>query len=680
MPKLMSAPPFTPVDAVTEVLHGVRVTDPYRWLEDQDSPRTRQWLDSQHVYARAYLDSIPGRDRIRDRIRELVDVETYDSIQKVGQRYFFRKRKPGQEQFCIYFREGADGPDQILIDPAERGTGPYTAVKPLRVSPDDRLMLYEVKEGGERTGTFELLDIETRAVLPDILLRGYLRGLAFSPDSKSFYYVHDPLTANRPHYRAAYHHVLGTSFDDDKEIFFAGEDPQLRLQIVPGTAQLGFLMLHFGEKTLTDFLLWSTDGASNPESIVRRAEYKFGPLLFQDGRIVAITDREAANFRIVEVRLRPNHEAEFLTLVPESDAVIQNWAVAGERLFVSYVRKLRMETEIFTLDGRRLGSLPLETSDTVRFLGGFGNTSDELLFEQESFVEPIQIQRYSPRSREMNLFASRLIPFDSKDFGHTQVCFSAKDGTRIPMYLVARQDALNSRSHPTIMTSYGGYGVAMTPQFSVFVAFLIERGCLFALPNIRGGSEFGTEWHEAAKRRNRRVAVDDFLSAAEWLIESGRAKPGKLAIFGGSNSGLLVGAAMTQRPKLFRAVVCMVPMLDMLRYHLFDNAHVWREEFGTADDPEDFPALFRYSPYHNVRDGTPYPATMIVSGDSDQNCNPLHARKMTARLQAANRSESPIFLDYSCHRGHSPVLPLSERVEALTDRMAFLCDQLDLTV
>lgn len=219
----------------------------------------------------------------------------------------------------------------------------------------------------------------------------------------------------------------------------------------------------------------------------------------------------------------------------------------------------------------------------------------------------------------------------------------------------------------------------MTPQFSIFVAFLMERGCIFALPNIRGGSEFGTHWHEAAKRRNRQVAFDDFLAAVEWLIMTGRTEARKLAIFGGSNSGLLVGAAMTQRPDLFRAVVCMVPMLDMLRYHLFDNAHVWKEEFGTADDPEDFAVLLRYSPYHNVRGRTAYPATMIVSGDADHNCNSLHARKMTARLQAANASASPIVLDYSHYRGHSPVLPLSERVEALTDRMAFLCDQLGLT-
>ena len=679
MPKLAVAPPFSPIEPVTEVLHGVPITDPYRWLEDQDSPRTRHWLDSQNVYARSYLDSIPGRDRIRNRIRELVDVETYDSIQKAGGRYFFGKRLPGQEQPCIYFRDGTDGADQLLIDPAERGKGPYTAVKPLRVSPDGRLLLYEVKEGGERTGTFEILDIEKRAVLPEVLLRGYLRGFAFSPDSRSFYHVHEPLMANRPHYRAAYHHVLGTNFDDDKEIFFAGEDPQLRLQIVPGTAQLGFLILHFGQRIQTDFLLWPMDGAADPELIISRAEYKFGPLLLQDGRILAITDRDAANFRIAEVRPRRDQEPGFVDVVAESDATIQNWAVAGEKVFVSYVRKLKTEVDIFDLAGKRLGQLPLDTSNTVRLVGGWGETN-ELLFEQESFVQPIQVQRYSPQTSEVHLFANRLVPFNSKEFGHAQVWLTAKDGTDIPMYLAGRKDLLSSGSHPTVMTSYGGYGVAMTPQFSLFVAFLMERGSLFALPNIRGGSEFGAEWHEAAKGQDRQVAFDDFFSAAEWLIESGRTKTGKLAIFGGSNSGLLVGAAMTQRPELFRAVLCLVPMLDMLRYQMFDNAHMWKDEFGTADNSDDFRALLAYSPYHNVHDRTAYAATMLVSGDRDQNCNPLHARKMTARLQAANVSASPIFLDYSPHRGHSPVLPLSERVNALTDRVAFFCEQLGLPV
>jgi prolyl oligopeptidase len=679
MPKLTSTPPFTPVDAVTEVLHGVRVTDPYRWLEDQDSPRTREWLSAQSTYARSYLDAIPGRDRIRERILELLDVETYDSIQKVGQRYFFRKRLPGQEQFCIYLREGVEGRDQLLIDPAERGTGRYTALKPLRVSPDGRLLLYEVKEGGERTGKFEFLDIQTRRTLPDKLPRGCLRGFAFAPGSESFYYVHEKYGSTDSHRRAVVRHVLGTSFDDDREIFFAGESQNLRVCIISGPEQLGFLVFHFLERTLIDFFLWPLGGDCRPEAVIEKAAYKFGPSLLKGGRILAITDRDAANLRIVEVRRRPSQEPEFVDVIPENDAVIQSWAVAGEQIFASYIRRLKTEVNIFDSEGRRLGQLPVNESSTVRLLGESEDAS-ELFFEQESFTKPIQICSYSPARCESQIWADRTVPFDSAEFHQTQIWFAAKDGMRIPMFLVGRHDVLESGSHPTIMTSYGGYGVSMTPQFSVFVTFLLERGCLFALPNIRGGSEFGAEWHDAAKRRNRQVAFDDFLSAAEWLIATGRTQPRKLAIFGGSNSGLLVGAAMTQRPDLFHAVVCMVPMLDMLRYHLFDNALVWAEEFGNANDPQDFAALFRYSPYHNVSETTAYPATMIVSGDSDQNCNPSHARKMIARLQAANISDSPIVLDYSRHRGHSPVLPLSERVEALTDRMVFLCNQLNLNV
>ena len=679
MSKLATAPPYSAIEPVTEVLHGVTVTDPYRWLEDQDSPRTREWLAAQREYARSYLDAIPGRDRIRKRIRELVDVETYDSIQKAGQRYVFRKRLPGQEQPCIYFRDGAEGTDHLLIDPAGRGTGAYTAANPLLVSPDGRLLLYEVKEDGERTGTFEFFDIEARTKLPDTLPRGYLRGFAFASDSRSCYYVHEAVGAKRPHYRAVYHHIPGTNFDEDEEIFFAGDDQRLRLQLVSGSEYLGFLVLHFLEKTLTDFSLWATERGGSPEPVILGAEYKFGPVLLRGDRTLAITDRDAPNFKIVEVRLRQGEEPEFVTIVPESADVIQTCAAAGDQIAVSYVRNLNTEVDLFDLTGKRVGHLPLELDGTIRLIGGV-EASDELLFEHESFTQPIRICSYSPGIHETEVWARRLVPFDADNFSHTQVWFAAKDGTCVPMYLVARRGVLESGPHPTIMTSYGGYGVSMTPQFSVFVAFLIERGCLFALPNIRGGSEFGVHWHAAAKRRNRQVAFDDFLCAAQWLIETGRTEPGRLAIFGGSNSGLLVGAAMTQRPNLFRAVVCMVPMLDMLRYHLFDNAHVWKEEFGTADNPEDFAVLLRYSPYHNVRESSAYPANMIVSGDADQNCNSLHARKMTARLQAANNSDSPILLDYSHHRGHSPVLPLSERVEALTDRMAFLCDQLGLIV
>lgn len=677
MPKLMGVPPYSAVEPVTEMLHGVTVTDPYRWLEDGQSLQTRLWLQAQTDYARSYLDNIPGRAQIRNRVRELLDVDTYDSILKCGNRYIFRKRLPGQEQPCIYLREGAYGVDQLLIDPAPRGTGKYTAVKPLRVSPDERLLLYEVKQGGERAGVFEILDLTTRTMLPDSLPHGYLRSFAFAPDGQSFYYVHERAGSRNSHCRAAYRHLLGTELADDELIFHAGENERLRLHIVPGRDRLGFIVYRLLNKTYTDFYLWSKGGFESPIRVIENADYKFGPLLLEDGRILAITDREAPNLRIVELSGDQGREGTFTDVVPTGEARIEGWAVTKDRIYVSYLRQMQTEIDIFDLGGKHLGRIPTDRDETTR-LTSSSMDSSEVFLECESFTRPIRICEFSPREGFLKCWARRETPFDPEDYGYTQVWFSGRDGTRIPMYLGGRRQILQSGPHPTIMTSYGGYGVSMMPQFSVLVAFLMERGCLFALPNIRGGSEFGAEWHNAAKRRKRQVAFDDFLCAAEWLIATGRTEGRKLAIFGGSNSGLLVGAAMTQRPELFRAVLCMVPMLDMVRYHLFDNAHLWKDEFGTADDPDDFAVLAAYSPLHRVKDGNEYPATMIVSGDADQNCNPLHARKMTARLQAANRSEHPIFLDYRPLRGHSPVLPLSERIEGLTDRIAFLCHQLEL--
>jgi prolyl oligopeptidase len=575
-------------------------------------------------------------------------------------------------------REGPEGKDQLLLDPATRGTGPYTALKPLRVSPDGRLLLYEIKEGGERTGTFALFDIQSRTTLSDVLPRGYLRGFAFAPDSKSFYYAHEFLDAKRPFYRAAYYHVLGAPIADDQEIFRAGEGEKLRLCLVSDSNRLGFLVYKFLEKTRTDFCLQTFDSSGPPENILAGAEYIFGPRLIP-GRILAITDRDAPNLRIVELSFRKNKDPEWIDLVPETAMRITRWLVVGNRIFVSRIRHARTYVSVFDFSGRKTNELPICDDVTVRLIGG-SPENDELLMEAESFKEPISIWRYSEKSGKCLLWAKRKIPFDSRNYRHMQVAYTSADGTSIPMFLVGREDVLERGTCPMVMTSYGGYGVSVMPQFSIFVAYLMEHGCVFALPNIRGGSEFGAEWHNAAKRRNRQTAYDDFLCAAEWLIQSGRTTQDKLAIFGGSNSGLLVGAALTQRPDLFRAVVCMVPLLDMLRYHLFDNAHVWKNEFGTADEPNDFAALANYSPYHRVRQGVAYPATMFISGDADKCCNPLHARKMTARLQAANVSGNPIFLDYSKFRGHSPVLPFSERIDGLTDRAAFLCDQLQLSV
>ncbi len=677
MSRLISAPPLSPIEPVTEILHGVSVTDPYRWLEDQDSSRTRDWIARQTRHARTYLDKVPGRERIRERIRQLLAVKTYDSLRQVGNLYFFRKRLADEEQPSIYVRQGEHGTDRLLLDPAAEGRGKFSSVKLLCVSPNGRLLLYEVKEGGERTGTFRLLDVETGAKLGDALPRGILRGFVFAPDARSFYYSHEPLEAARPFYRAAYHHVLGASFADDEEIFSAGEDQRLRLFIFGEDPHLGILVNKCFECTYTDFYLGLFERSSLAVALVADARYTFEPML-AGGHIFARTDRDAPNFRIVKVVPRTGGEPQFVEIVPQQDARIAQWAVVRDRIFASYTKNGRTEIEEYDFGGRKTGEIPMGEAETARLVGPLH--AEELTFEAESFTEPVGIWRYSPEGRERKLWVRKTVPFNSANYTYRRVSYSSKDGTQIPMFLMGRRDALDSGTRPAIMTSYGGFGASVTPQFSVFVAYLVEQGCLFALPSIRGGAEFGAGWHEQAKRRNRQTAYDDFLCAAEWLITCGRTTPERLAIFGGSNSGLLVGAALTQRPDLFRAAVVIAPLMDMLRYHLFDQSHVWKDEFGAADDVADFAALASYSPYHHVREGQAYPATMIVSGDADTACNPLHARKMIARLQAATSSPFPVLLDYSKFRGHAPVLPLSERIEALTDRMAFLSDQLQLAV
>jgi prolyl oligopeptidase len=677
MPRLIESPPHTPVHVVTDVLHGVGIDDPYRWLEQQDSPQTREWIDHQALYARAYLDQIPGRDRIRTRVQELLETETYDSFLRNGERYFFRKRIRGREQGCICMRDGAEGLDQILIDPMERGSGPYVAVRPLRISPDGRLLLYELKEGGERTGRFELLEIATRTRLPDFLPRGYLRGFAFAPDSQSFYYSHEATeTEERPFYRSVLRHFLGTDRSRDQEIFHAGEDEKLRLILLSSRRTMGFLVYRFADRRYTDFYIGAMEGASQAIAVLRDADYTFLPQLLP-GRILALTDREAPNRRIVQVQPRKGSSPLFFDLVPEADIPIGSWFVSAHHIVVGYQEPIKSRIVIFGDFGKPLRELPSNEDETLRVVAS-DPENDELLIERESFTSPVKTFRCAPGTGTCLSFAQPHLPSLSTEYRTRRVTYCSSDNTEIPMYLVGREEVLSRDEAPAILTAYGGYGVPMTPQFSVFVHCLLERGCLFCLPQIRGGSELGLAWHHAARRHHRQRAFDDFLSAAQWLTEARRTSPAKLAIFGGSNSGLLVGAALTQRPELFRVVICMVPLLDMLRYHLFDRAYVWKEEYGTADDQEDFAALRAYSPYHHVRDGVAYPATMIVSGDADQNCNALHARKMTARLQAASSSGHPILLHYNPMRGHAPVLPLSDRVEALSDRLAFICDHLQL--
>jgi prolyl oligopeptidase len=670
--------PDTAAEPVSVVMHGVEIKDPYRWLEEQDSPRTRKWIQEQTQYARAYFGTIPQRERIQQRLTEFLTVETYEMPCKAGNRYFFRKRAAEQEQPSIYMRCEGSMDDVLLVDPSALGPDPYISVSISHISVDGRLLLYEVKYGGERSGKFQLFDVDQRQTLSDSLPRGFLRGFLFSVDGRGFYYVHETIGAERPHYRAAYYHAIGTQSQKDEEVFFAGEASGLRLAMKGDSKQLCFTTTIIGEDCGGKLYLYDL-AAHGPAKRVFLGENPVFGLELWEGRLFATTNLNAPNLRVVEMAGFDSELSMWPEVVPEFSLPLKSFTVIDGRILAKYVNSSSPCIRIFDLKGTELHRL-LFPDDETNTLQIHGSTPDEIFYKRESFINPPAIMRYVTKTEEHQLFAQTVVPQDTSDFVSIRLTYPSKDGTLIPMYLVAKKDISPSVIRPTILTGYGGFGTSMTPKFGILTSFMIEQGCLFALSCLRGGSELGEEWYLAARGRKRQNAFDDFISAAEWLVTSGYTTSAKLAIFGGSNSGLLMGAALTQRPDLFRAVLCIAPILDMLRYQHFDFARNWRSEYGVAEDPEDFAALHAYSPYHRVIDGVGYPAVLLVSGDMDMCCNPMHARKMAARLQTASTSGYPVVLDYNPARGHRPVMPLSERIKGLTDRLAFLCDQLEICV
>lgn len=676
----LNHPPTTRPEPMTEILHGVAVTDPYRWLEDSSSERTRNWLQEQVAYTQAYLHVILGRDRIKKRVEELLTVESLSAPIKAGSRYFFLKRTPYQEQPVITMREGFTGKDVPLIDPAERSESNATAVGLLRVSRDATLLAYSVRHSGEDTQTVEILDVNRRTILPDRLPNGFYGGLVFSPDCRGFYYSHNPVDSKHPHHHAVRWHLLGTKQEEDLETFFVGEDPKLRLILFPspyGTKMCLYKISIDSLKT-TDIYVQDLIRNQPPRLIVDRIVGNFYPYL-SENELIALTDWKSPKGRIVAIDLHRPERENWRDLVPESNACVHGFAVSAERIFVGYSENAVTRIEVFDTSGHLQATIPCPQFGTAQPLQGDPN-SDEVFYSFTSFSHPPSVYRYDAKSGRQEPWSQSRIPFDASTVEVEQISYPSKDGTHIPMFLISQFGRRRSGPLPTFLTGYGGFGVSLTPKFTTYATFLMERGFLVAIANLRGGSEFGEEWHAAAKRHNRQTAFDDFIAAAEWLLAEGHTAEGRIAIGGGSNAGLLVGAALTQRPDLFRAVICLGPLLDMLRYHKFDLAHFSVEEYGSAENQEDFHYLRRYSPYHRVKDGVAYPAVMLISGDADTRCNPMHARKMAARLQTATSSGHPVLLDYKPTWGHMPVQPLSNRIEALTDRLAFICHELGVSV
>jgi prolyl oligopeptidase len=681
MRSAIAPPPATLIDSVIGSLHGVKIVDPYRWLEDQDSPRTRSWLREQEAYTRAYFDSVPERASISQRVSELLSIpSSVGQLWNVGDRYFFLKRSGAGEQPAIIVRDGLFGQETVLVDPALRSNGTASAVGITAISQDGRFLAYTVRQGGTDHAALEILDVQRNVILPDRLPEGLCTGFVFAPDGAGFYYSHRELLGLRPNRRAAFWHRFGTARSEDQEVFFAGDEPNLFLGLLdsPEAKLLAYAVFTTGKHPVISIHLQGIEPQTSPKLLLSGIEGCFAPF-FVGGQLFAYTDLGAQNCRIVRIDMSNPGPEHWRDVVPESDRRIQQFALAGDNILVSRIDRFSTEIEMFSLNDGRKQDVVFPFHGTIDFLNTT-NRTDSLFYSHTSICQPPAIYCYNAQEKQECLWQNTSVRFDPARIAVAEFSYPSTDGTSIPLLLAARKDLLNGRPLPTFVTGYGGFGSCVTPRFTAFATFLIEQGFLFAVPALRGGSELGEQWHVAGKRENRQNSFDDFIAAAEWLLSQGRSARGRIAIGGGSNAGLLVGAAITQRPDLFRAAICLGPLLDMTRYHLFNFAAGWADEYGSPDDERDFHSLLSYSPYHRVQDGANYPAVLLISGDADTRCNPMHARKMAARLQAANRSEYPILLDYKPHWGHKPVQPLSTKIESLTDRLAFICHELGVKI
>jgi len=678
MAQAVQAPPPTPVEPVTEILHGIEITDPYRWLEDQNSPRTRKWLEEQAAYTRSYFAAIPERELIRTRVRELLSLkEVISEPWNVGDRYFFLKRDADMEQPVIAMRDGAFGSETVLVDPALRRSGNATAVSIVAISQNGHFLAYSVRQGGTDHSAIEILDIERSTVLPDRLPEGFCTGFVFSPDGTGFHYSHRERRDSRPNYRAAFWHRFGTRQSQDRETFFAGEESNLFLGILssPDSNLLAYAVFSTGTSPRTSvYLQEMSSEPSEATLVVGEIEGCFVPF-FVRGHLLVFTDFAAPNFRVVRIDLENPDPSSWHDVVPESDKRIQQFAVAGDQVFVTRIDRFSTKVEVFGLDGGQKEASAFPACGTIDLLSRT-NATEKLFYSYTSISKPAAVYCYNASRENVSTWNEANTPVDLPAIAVEETAYTSTDGTLVPLFLAARKDFLGSGPLPTFLTGYGGFGSCVTPRFTAFATFLMEKGFLFAVPALRGGSELGEQWHRAGKRENRQNSFDDFAAAAEWLIAQQRSIPGRIAIGGGSNAGLLVGAAITQRPDLFCAAICLGPLLDMTRYHLFDFAAGWADEFGSPEDREDLQSLLAYSPYHHVQDGVAYPAMLLISGNADTRCNPMHARKMTARLQTATASTKAVLLDYKTAWGHTPVQPHSAKIEALTDRLAFICHEL----
>lgn len=678
--------PPSPRWPVVEEMHGVRIEDPYRWLEDGEAEEVKEWTARQNAFTEAFLAKLPGREKIRRRLDELLRIGRLSVAVPAGGRYFYTKRVGTQNQPILYVRSGVDGADRVLLDPNELSEDGTVALDWWYVSEDGKRLAYGLSQGGSEESVLRVRDVDSGQDLPDRIEGTRACSLAWTPDAKGFYYTRypregetirekgqtRPATKDDTHYfRHVYFHRLGTDPNTDPKIFGEGRDKEdwPNVDLSPDGKWLVVTVEQGWSKS--EVYLRPTEPAEAPfVPVIEGVESLFSPILRNDV-IFLRTNLDAPRYRVFRVDPKRPGRQNWVEIIPQGPDVLDGVAAVGERLVGLYMVNASSRLRLFDLEGKPLQEIPLPTLGTVSGLGAQWN-GKEFFFDFSSFTVPPSVFRFDLETATASLWQQVQSDIDTSLYEVKQVRYRSKDGTPITMFLAHKKGLRQDGNNPTLLTGYGGFNISETPFFGASLFLFLERGGLLALPNLRGGGEYGEAWHQAGMLDRKQNVFDDFQAAARWLIAEKYTRPERLAIMGGSNGGLLMGAMLTQCPELFRAVVCQVPLLDMLRYHRFRIARLWIPEYGDPDDPKAFGWLRAYSPYHNVKPGLAYPATLFTAAESDTRVDPLHARKMTALLQGATASDQPILLRLETKAGHGAGKPRSKILDELTDTWTFL--------
>jgi len=671
-------------EAVVDVYHGVEVADPYRWLEDADSAETQAWVAQQNDLTEQFLARTGTRGKIKARLKALTNYPRYSSPSKQGGRYFFWKNDGLQNQSVLYVQDKLDAEAKVVVNPNVLSADGTVAVTTAALNWDGTRLAYGLSRSGSDEQEVRIREVDGGMDLDEVLQWCRFTTIAWRHDGSGFFYSRfpDPNTVSeedRMNYNRLYWHCLGTPQSADVLIYERPDNKELSLApVVTEDGQYLVLYLHHGTDLRNRVYYRPLEGNGPFIRLLDEADARYdflgnlGPVFY------FLTNLDAPKGRIIAIDTDRPAQAHWSTVIPESDDVIDYAGWVDNQLVLVYMHDVHHWLKVYHLDGQYVRDIDLPSLGTV---GGLSGRQDdpEMFFSFTSFLYPSTSFRYDLRSNELRVVHQPEVDFDLAAYETRQVFCTSKDGTRVPMFITCRKGLTLDGGHPTLLYGYGGFNINITPGFSTSTLAWLEAGGIYAQANMRGGSEYGESWHQAGMLDKKRNVFDDFIAAAEWLIENNYTRPGKLAIRGGSNGGLLVAACMLQRPHLYGAVVCQVPVIDMLRYHQFTVGRYWIPEYGDAESSrEQFDYLYAYSPLHNVKAGVGYPPILITSADTDDRVVPLHAKKFAAMLQEKAVGDNPILLRVETKAGHGGGKPVSKAIDEQADIYTFLFDVLGM--